>query len=82
MLRQVLDLVSIRKPISSCMSMPSFPARVSINGQSKKSPLYVTYTAGFTFDATDWIQAVQSAVMVNCRDLHHMRRQSPGPIMS
>lgn len=32
-------LASILKPISCCMSMPSLAARVSMKGQSKKSPL-------------------------------------------
>lgn len=40
-----------RKPISACMSMPWCFARASMKGQSKKSPLYVTYTAGFTCTA-------------------------------
>lgn len=41
----------MRKPISACMSMPWCLARASMKGQSKKSPLYVTYTDGFTCNA-------------------------------
>lgn len=38
-----------RNPISACMSNPCFAARVSMNGQSKKSPLYVTKMEGLTW---------------------------------